>query len=163
LGHPRPRDQRRGAAPVEVERIRQAQARDLQHVAEALGDEEAQSRTGALDQRVDRDGGAVDDDVDLARIDAVLGGQALEAVLDGQGEVRRGGRDLEPGHLAGGRVVEGEVGERATDVDAEPVAPHPVQSRPSAATYRARERRAPSAASRVFATSSAEWASDTYI
>ena len=128
LGHAGPRDERLGAAAVHVERVRQPQPLDLQHVAEALGDEEAEPRPRPLDQRVHGDRGAVDGDVDLAQVDAVLAGEGVEAVLHRLGEVGRGGRDLQAGDAVGRRVIEREVGEGAADVDAEPVTPHAVLS-----------------------------------
>ena len=79
LGHAGPRDEGLGAAAVHVERIRQPQPLDLEHVAEALGDEEAEPRARPLDQRVHGDGRAVDGDVDLAQVDAVLPREARRA------------------------------------------------------------------------------------
>ncbi|HKX00907.1 MAG TPA: hypothetical protein VJX71_00295 [Methylomirabilota bacterium] len=123
----RARDQRLRTVAVEIERVRQAEALDLEHVAEALGHQETEPRAGALDERVHRDRGAVDHEVDGARIDAVLVGQPIEPVLDGPGEVRRRRRHLQAGDVVRLRVVEGEVGEGSADVDAEPVPSHPAR------------------------------------
>ena len=124
LGDALSRNERHGPPSVHVERVRQSQALDLQHVAKAFGDEQAETGARALDQRVHRDGSAVHDDLDLAWIDAVLASQLLEAGLDRGGEIRRRRRDLQAGDGPSGRVEEREIGERAADVDAEPVASH---------------------------------------
>ena len=56
------RDQRLVAAVVQVERIGPVAARDLQHVAEALGGDQRGLGALALDQRVDDQRGAVIDE-----------------------------------------------------------------------------------------------------
>jgi hypothetical protein len=61
---------------------------------------------------------------DLGEVDAMLAAEAFQAVLDGHGKIRRSRRDLEAGDVVRRPVVEREVGEGATDVDAEPVTPH---------------------------------------
>ena len=124
LGHPRARHQGQGTGAVQIERVRQAQALQLEHVAEALGDEEAEAGAGALDERVHRDGGAVHHRADLAGVDAVLVGQTPQPRAHRLREVGRRRRHLEPEQLAGPRVEDGEVGEGATDIDAEPEACH---------------------------------------
>ena len=124
LGDSRPGHQRQRSSPVEIERVRQPQALQLEDVAEPFGDEQAQPGAGALDQRVHRDRRAVHDGADLAEVDAVLVGQTLKADPDGLGELVRGRGDLQADDLAGLRVEQGEVGERPADVDAEPVARH---------------------------------------
>ncbi len=124
LSDARAGDQRLGTAAVEIERVRQAETLDLEDVPEPLGHQEAEPRAGALDQRVHRDRGAVDHHVDRAGIDALLTREAVEAVLDGPGEVRRRRRHLQAGDVVGLRVVEREIGEGSADVDAEPVTPH---------------------------------------
>ena len=113
-----------GRAAVEIERVRQPQALQLEDVAEPFGDEQAQPGAGALDQRVHGDRGAVHDGADLAEVDAVLVGEALKADPNGLGELVRGRGDLQADDLARLRVEEGEVGEGPADVDAEPVARH---------------------------------------
>ena len=141
LGDARARDQRLGTAAVEIERVRQAEALDLEDVPEPLGHQEAEPRAGALDERVHRDRGAVHHHVDRAQIDAVLPGQAVEAILDGPGEVRRSRRHLQAGDVVTRGVVEREIGEGSADVDAEPVAPHPARpsSRDARRSSRGRE------------------------
>ena len=91
---------------MHVERVRQPQPLDLQDVAEAVGDEEAEPRARPLDQRVHGDRGSMDGDVDLAQVDAVLAGEGVEAVLHRLGEVGRGGRDLQAGDAVSRRVVD---------------------------------------------------------
>ena len=53
--------QRQRAGAVQIERVRQPEALELEDVAESLGDEQAQPGAGALDQRVHGDRGAVHD------------------------------------------------------------------------------------------------------
>jgi hypothetical protein len=124
LGDPRARDHRQRARAVQIERVRQPQALELEDVAEPLGDEQAEPRTGSLDQRVHRDRRAVDDSADLTRLDAVLVGQARQPDTDGLSELVRGRGDLQAEQLARLGVEEGEVGEGAADVDSEPVPRH---------------------------------------
>jgi hypothetical protein len=121
FGDSGPRDQGQRARAVEVERVGQAQALKLQHVAKAVRDEEAEPGARALDQRVHGDGGAVDDRADLAEVDAVLVRQAFQAQAHRLGKLGGGRWHLEPDQFAGRRVEEGEVGEGPADVDAEPV------------------------------------------
>ena len=99
----------------------------LQHVAVALGGQKAEFRSLALQQRIGRDGGAVNDALGRAEergpVDAERFGDQLQSgehadglILWGRGGFR--GRDTPA-------VVDGdEVGERASDVDADSVAIH---------------------------------------
>src|SRR4029453_7171935 len=124
LGDSRPGHQRQRSSPVEIERVRQPQALQLEDVAEPLGDEQAPPGAGALDYRVHRDRRAVHYGADLAEVDTVLVGQTLQTDPDGLGELVRSRGDLQADDFTGLRVEQGEVGERPADVDAEPVARH---------------------------------------
>ena len=59
-------DQRRGLGPADVVELGHAERADLQHVAEALGGDQADARALVLEDGVGGDGGAVADLVDGA-------------------------------------------------------------------------------------------------
>ena len=67
---PAARDQRRRALEVEVVEPRQPQAADLEDVAEALGRDQAGRRAAPLEDRVRRDGRAVQDLAEPRGLDA---------------------------------------------------------------------------------------------
>ena len=115
----------RRASPGEVHRLGGPDAGDLEQVAEAPGDDQAQSGALALQQRVETEGCAVDEVVDVADLYVDLGGQELfEPDPDARGRVVADGGGFVPDDGAPGLVEQREVGERPSDVDAEAIA-HP--------------------------------------
>src|SRR5690606_3354499 len=89
---------------------------------EALGGDQADPCPALLQDRVGRDGGAVEHLPDLAGIDPGGGTDCLDAPEHADGlVVRRRGGLLAEG-LAGLLVDQQDVGEGSSDVDAEPVA-----------------------------------------
>ncbi len=121
LASPPAGHERRGALEVKVVEPREAQASDLEQIAEALRGQEARARAAPLENGVGGHGGAVDDLADVARGNAGLGRQLPDARDDGLGVV--GGRRE---HLAGAgdavRRHEDEIGEGATHVYSQPIA-----------------------------------------
>ena len=115
--------QRRRLLPREVVEPRHPQVAQLQHVAEALAGDEPHPRAGQLQDRVRRHRGAVHDLGDLARRHAMPDEHRLEPFDDGERIVIDARRDLlrdDPPAV----VEQHDVGERAADVDADPVAAH---------------------------------------
>jgi hypothetical protein len=108
------RDQRLERALEPVGRGTRAPAQ-LQHVAEAARGDEPGAGALALEQRVGRGGGPVDDHRDLGRVRRRAGQRGLHAA----GLIGDGGRDLGHPHEAGGLVEQHQVGEGAPDVDAD--------------------------------------------
>ena len=109
----RARDQRLVAAVMQVEWIGPVAARDLQHVAEALGGDERGLGALALDQRVDDQRGAVIDEARGGRIEFYL----AEAVEDADNQVFVGGRALGVDDPVVVVVIRDEVGKGAADID----------------------------------------------
>ena len=110
----RARHQHRGGLDVDVVGVAALLVAHLEHVAEALGGQQRGARALALDQRVGRERGAVDEQPHLAGAHAGLGQQALHPF-----QHRELGRARRRQHLAGvaarGRL-EDDVGEGAADV-----------------------------------------------
>jgi hypothetical protein len=123
LGHRQPqpaRDQRGRRRVEQVVHLRTVAALDLDHVAEAARGEQPDDRPAPLQQRVQADGGAVQEVVRPPQV-LVRDGDAdrLEDPALGLGRGRRGLRDPD---AARGLVEEDQVGERATDVDTDTAA-----------------------------------------
>ena len=96
---------------------------DVEDVAHALRRDHPDlgSRVGERDVRRDRR--AVQEVVDLGEVDVRLLAQAADAVDDAAGRVVGGGGDLVDGDPARLLVDEGQVGERAADVDSDALHP----------------------------------------
>ena len=107
---------------VQVVQLELSLAADLQRVGEACGGEQPGDRAPALDERVGEQRGGVDDPGEVARRQAVLTQEPLDARGDGPGRVVVGGQDLAVELPAAGLVVDDDVGEGAADVDSERVA-----------------------------------------
>ena len=103
------------------EPARHVGAGDLQHLAEALGGDEPDRGALALQDRVGRDGGAVQHLRDVRQRDARRRAHPADAVEHADGLVGRGGGGLGPPGRAGRLLHEQHVGERPADVDAEPI------------------------------------------
>ncbi|MNC46136.1 hypothetical protein D3C75_951410 [compost metagenome] len=97
---------------------------DFQAVLVPLGAQQAHLDPGALDQRVERHGGAVDAQVavgnDLGRGTTKGVGDLRQAVTNGLGAIVGGGRRLEQLHVTT-TVGDDEVGEGAAGVDAQAI------------------------------------------
>ncbi len=124
LAHRQPplaRYQRRRLLQVEVVLLEAALGAELDRVAKALGGQERGARALALDQRVGREGGAVDDDLDVTGTNPgrfERGADALEHRLLGR---RRRGEDLDRPLP---RLPLGDhVGEGTANVDGDTIAP----------------------------------------
>jgi hypothetical protein len=116
LGHleaQRALHERRVLVEEQVVRVRPVDAADLVDVAEALGDEERRPGPVALEQRVDRDRRAVQEQVAVAPVDL----RAVDRVLDAVDELAVGRERLAEQEAAARLVERGHVGERAADVD----------------------------------------------
>ena len=107
-----PRHERLGLAADKVVHIGPVSAADLEHVAEAARGDERGQGTGALGQRVDDDGRAVDEAPHVLEGDIAVG-QAGEHAL---GQARRGRRCLRDAEVTRLGVEEDEVGEGTADV-----------------------------------------------
>ena len=88
-------------------------AADLVDVAETLRDQQRGPGAGPLQQRVDGDGGAVEEQVRVPKGDA----RPVDGVLDPFDQRAVGGERLAEAQLARRFVEGGEVGEGAADVD----------------------------------------------
>ncbi len=88
-------------------------AADLVDIAEALGDQQRRLRAGALEQRVDADGGAVKEEIRVFDI----GLCAVERVADAFDQRVMGRQRLSEGELGAGLVERREIGESAADID----------------------------------------------
>ena len=86
---------------------------DLVDVAKPLGDQQGRAGPVAFEQRVDGDGGAMQEQVAVGQVDA----RTVERVLNALVQVAMGGQGLAKGDLARGLVKAGHVGEGAADVD----------------------------------------------
>ena len=109
-------DQRLRLGPGEIVEAGHPQCADLQHVAEALGGDEPDTRSLVLQDRIGCDGRAVADFIDRAAGQSGLGKQFGQAVDDGARVVVDARRHL----LGVDRAVRAEnndVGEGAADVD----------------------------------------------
>ena len=93
---------------------------DLQHVAEAGGDNQAERVDRALQERVGRDRGAVGETDQLVGGGADLAEDLVHAVDETEGGISRRARHLGHGDVAGGRIDANNVGEGAAGVDADP-------------------------------------------
>jgi hypothetical protein len=116
LGHleaQRALDQRLVLVEEQVVGVGPVHAADLVDVAEALGDQQRGIGARALQQRVDRDGRAVQEQVAVAQVDV----GAVQGGLDAVDQRAVGGQRLAEQQLARGLVERGHVGEGAADVD----------------------------------------------
>ena len=127
LAHAEPahtRHQRHGRRHPQIVAIVLETLAHLDDVAVALGRQETDLGSLALEQRVGGDGGAVDDRFGLgeepAQIRRQLCGQQRQAIDQADGRIRRRRGALGDRERAL-RVDRDQVGERAADVDADPV------------------------------------------
>ncbi len=109
-------DQRGGPPIQDVVHAQEVAAPDLEHVPEPLGGDEAGQRALALEQGVDPDGGAVDDEAAVGQARARL----VHAAEDALEQVVRGREGLRVHHRPGRLVERDQVREGAADVDADP-------------------------------------------
>ena len=109
-------DQRLVPLEEEIVGFRPVDAADLVDVAKALRCDERAARAGALQDGVDRDRGAVQEQPRGAERCAGLG----DAVLDAVDQPRRRGERLAELQLAGRLVEGGDIRERAADVSGQP-------------------------------------------
>ena len=86
---------------------------DLVDVAKTFGDQERRLGTGSLEQRVDDNGRAVQEQVALGQVNP----GAIEGVLDALVQMPVGRQGLAKGDLAPGLVKAGHVGEGAANID----------------------------------------------
>ncbi len=94
---------------------------DLQDLPEALRGDESDPGALVLEDRVGRDGGAVQDLADVGQRDVSVAADALYAAQHALGLVGGGGGGLAAPRPSAVGVDEEDVGERATDVDSEPI------------------------------------------
>ena len=97
----------------EVVGIGAVDAADFVDVAETFGDQQRGVGAVALQQRVDRDGGTVQEQVAVLQVDLC----AVQRGLDAVDQLAVGGQGLAEQQLAGGFVKSRHVGEGAADVD----------------------------------------------
>ncbi len=105
-------DQRRVPPEEQIVRLRPVDAADLVDVAETLRGDERAVRAGALENGVDRDGGAVQEQRRRAKAQAGL----AHAGLDPGDQRRRRGQRLAELERAGRLVEGGNIGEGAADI-----------------------------------------------
>src|SRR5262252_5789223 len=121
-----PRHERRGPAVEDVVHPQEVAATDLEDVPEALCRDEAGSRPLALEERIDTDGGAVDDEATVGKTRARL----VDAAKDAPQQVGRCAERLGVDDRTGCLVQRHQVREGAADVDTDPEchanAPRPV-------------------------------------
>src|SRR5262245_32715395 len=111
----RPLDQRHVLAEEQVVGVGPVDAADLVDVAKALGDEERSLRARSLEDGVDRDRRAVQEQAGRAIIAAGL----LDALVDAVDQPLRGRQGLAEGERAGTIVEHCNIGEGAADVGGE--------------------------------------------
>ena len=129
LAPPAARDQRRRALEVDVVEPREAEAPDLEEVAEPCGREEPRPRPAPLEDGVRRDGRAVDQLAEVRGADARRRHQLARAPDDRLGVVAGGREDL-PREGTPVRPDQNQIGERAPDVDSETIAHRVSPDRP---------------------------------
>ena len=95
-------------------------AADLQHVLEARRGQQHAAREAPLQHRVGGDGGAVQQQADVGEGEAVAFRRRLDACHQADGGVLRRGRGLEAVQPAAPLVEDLQVGEGASDIDADP-------------------------------------------
>ena len=106
-------DERLRLGVVEIVELLPVPAGNRVDILEAVGRDEEDARATPLEEGVQADGGAVDDELDLARVGDELG-QAGDHAF---GRVARCAENLASEGAARLLIVDHEVGERATDVD----------------------------------------------
>ena len=121
LEDPPPRDEGRRTVRDEVHGVRQAEALDLQDVADAPGDDEREVGPRSLDHGVEPDRRPVDEVLDLREVEALAPHEVPEARGHPLGEVVGHRRRLVADEAAGRLVEQAEVGERAADIDPQPI------------------------------------------
>ena len=107
-----PLDQRHVFLEIKVIGVRPVDPADFIDVAEPLGDDQRRIGAGALQDRVDGDGGAVEEQRGIGVFEARLGDAAADAVDEG-GWGRQG---FSPGKPARSFVERGDIGKRAAYV-----------------------------------------------
>ena len=116
------RDQRIGAANAPVVEVGPVLPADLQDVAEPRGNDQRRLRALTLKERVRRYRRAMYEEIDPVRGNGVPVHQFADSGSYSEGLVDRRGRRLGEFETVGIGVVEGEVGERSPDIDAQPIA-----------------------------------------
>ena len=91
----------------------------LDHIAKALGGDQADGRAGPLDHRVGDQRGAVHDAVQIGGVEIRLLQQAIDAGDDRLARIVRCRQQLAGVDEIAPRIVQHEVGERAADIDAD--------------------------------------------
>ena len=122
FGHPEAtaaRNQRRPLVQVEVILVVATLVSCLDDVAKSRRGDQGAYRTLAFDDHVRGEGGAMDEQVDIAGVDAGILERGRDAADDAILRRLRRGQALRRGKSA--RPFEREVGEGAADVDADPV------------------------------------------
>ena len=114
--------QRRGKPDAQIEQVVAPLKSDIERVAKTGGDQHRGRRAPPLDERVGDECGPVDQRRDLGDGDAGLGGQCTNPLDHRLRRIVRRGQPLMGHDLAGGVVEQGEIGERAADIDADAVA-----------------------------------------
>ena len=109
-------DQRPVLLEEKIVRIRPVDASDLVDVAKALCRDERRLGAGALEQRVDGDGRAVQEEAGLLIVRAGLG----DAGIDALDEMRGRRQALAQQQPAGFLIERRDIGERAADIGPEP-------------------------------------------
>ena len=115
--------QRLGLRPGEVIKLWHPQRADLEHVAEALGGDQADAGALLFQDRIRGHRGAMADFVDVATGEALLAKHLGQAIDDGRCIIAGARRDL-LGVQRAVRAEQYDVGERAADVDADAIAGH---------------------------------------
>ena len=108
-------DQRLMPAEEQIVGFRPIDAPDLVDVAKALRGDERAARAAALEDGVDRDRRAVEEELGRAELRSGLG----HAILDAGDQPRRRRQRLPQRQLPGGLVESGNVGESAADIGGE--------------------------------------------
>ncbi len=120
-------DQRCRAAREQVVDMRDFQARQFQHVAEALGGKQRQLNALALDHRVHPDGGAMGEVVNIGRVDAVALLECRQPGGDFIAGAVRPRQNFQGADAVIALVEQRKVSKRAADIDANAIG-HGVRS-----------------------------------
>ena len=115
-----PWHERRRRVDEEVVHVVATFVTDLERVAEPLGGQERRPRALALDERVGREGRAVDDGPNGSGRYSRIVQERRDALLDAVRRILRCGEDLAHARGTGRLVDDDQIGEGPADVDAKP-------------------------------------------